>query len=296
MKKIFKSKVFKWSIGIFLLLIFLFFHFYAPKLIVDRRHSDKQYPKPSDFDIQTEVIHIQSKDGLKLEGLFCASNTDSIAGTVIFIHGIGGKKEHFLPMAYEIAQHGFQSLLIDLRTHGNSEGDYITYGFYETQDISDFITLVSSQKELGKLGIWGQSLGGAISLQMLAKDKRIEFGIIESTYCTFDEVIHDYAKRMFGISFGYLTDYVIWRAQSVGSFEKTNINPEESCKNITQPVLYVHGTADDRIDVAYGKRNFEAIASSDKELVLVEGANHVNVWETGGEAYLNRCITFLKSK
>ncbi len=293
MKKFFKSKIFLWSLASFIGITFIFFHFIGPRLIVSKRSSDKPYPDIREFNIHFESFPIISHDGLRLANFFCFSNLDTIKGTILFIHGIGSRKERFIPMAEALADNGFQSILIDLRAHGQSHGDYITYGYNETKDISDLITCADTTYNLQSIGIWGQSLGGAISLQMLAKDKRIDFGIIESTYSTFDEVIHDYSNRIVGFPLGFLNDYVIWRAQDIANFDKVNLNPEDACLQIDQPILYVHGTEDDRIDVSYGKRNYNKIVSTDKELVLVEGANHVNVWDIGGEAYKIKCLEFL---
>ena len=295
-KNFFKSKLFIWTSISLVVCLFVFVHFIGPRMIIGRRANDKPYPKLVDFELKATNFTTISDDGLKLASVFCSSNIDTIYGTVIFIHGIGSRKERFYPMVEFLANQGFQSIVVDLRAHGESEGDYVTFGYHETKDISKIINEMEKSHYLGSLGIWGQSLGGAISLQMLAKDDRISFGIIESTYSNFDEVIHEYANRLIGIPLGILNDYAIWRAQSIASFDKKDLNPEEVCKKITQPILYVHGTADDRIDVSCAHRNFNVILSKDKELLLIEGASHVNVWDLGGEDYKTKCLNFLKDK
>ena len=47
-----------------------------------------------------------------------------------------------------------------------------------------------------------------------------------------------------------------------------------------QPLLVVHGTDDQTIPVRYGQRLFE-IAREPKQLALIEGAMHGNLWENG---------------
>lgn len=294
-KKLFNWKIWRWILLSILLILFAFVHFLAPHLIVDKRAGHTDYPSVVDFDLNVDTLQITSADNLKLYAIWCNSNLPEVKGTILMVHGIGSRKDHFIPKAEWLANLGYNSLLVDLRAHGMSEGDYVTYGYNEVPDIQLFIDKISKDYQVDHLGVWGQSLGAAISLQLMAKDDRIAFGVIESTYCTFDEVVHDYSGRMFGIPLGWINDYVIWRSQSVASFDKTNINPEDACGKITQPVLLVHGTADDRIDVKYALRNFDALSCEDKELYLVEGANHVNVWDTGGEMYLEKCELFLKS-
>lgn len=241
-----------------------------------------------------DTLIMESLDGLALYGLWCNAKTDSVKGTILMIHGIGSNKDYFLPKASWLASNGFNCVLVDLRAHGQSEGEYITYGYNEVKDLQLFLDCMSMHHHATNIGVWGQSLGGAIALQLMAADSRVKFGIVESTYCTFDQVVHDYSYRMFGIPLGWLNDYVIWRAQSIAEFDKSLIHPEDACKKIEQPILLVHGTADDRIDVSYASRNFKALVSTfKKELYLIDGANHLNVWEIGGEEYHNKCLQFL---
>ncbi|WP_258542429.1 alpha/beta hydrolase [Parvicella tangerina] len=262
---------------------------------MSKRASRTGYPSVTDYSLNVDTLILESHDGHKLYGLWCDANTPEVQGTILMIHGIGSCKDHFIPKAQWLANNGFNSVLVDLRGHGMSEGEYITYGFNEVPDLKLFLDCMTLHHHANNIGVWGQSLGGAIGLQLMAADDRVKFGIIESTYCTFDEVVHDYSYRMFGVPLGWLNDYVIWRAQSVAQFDKTNINPEEACKKVHQPILLVHGTADDRIDITYGKRNFNALASENKEFVQIEGANHVNVWEVGGETYNKKCLEFLNN-
>jgi alpha-beta hydrolase superfamily lysophospholipase len=231
---------------------------------------------------------------LKLSGLFVESNLDTTYAAIVYLHGIGGAKEHYLGKAEEMANQGYASMLVDLRAHGHSEGDYITYGYSEVDDVKRFTKAAKLLAPKCKLGIWGQSLGGAISLQIMAADTLIDFGIIESTYTTFDEIVYSYSKRYFKINLGWFNDYVIWRAQSLASFDKTGIHPIDACKKVKQPVLLVHGDQDKRISIDFAHANFDALACTDKKLLIVEGANHVNVWNTGGAKYKNNVLTFIK--
>lgn len=294
-KRLFNWKIWRWVLLCFILSFFVFIHFIGPRIIIGKRPVKDGYPSVTDYNLSVDTLVMESDDGLLLYGLWCNANTPEIKGTILMIHGIGSCKDHFIPRAAWLADHGFNSVLVDLRAHGMSEGDYVTYGYYEVPDLQLFLDCMTLHHHATHIGVWGQSLGGAIGLQLMAADDRVKFGIIESTYCTFDEVVHDYSNRMFGLPLGWLNDYVIWRAQSIGQFDKNHIHPEKACQKINQPILLVHGTADDRIDVSYAHRNYDALASDQKELYLVEGAKHNNVRDIGGETYLKKCLSFLQN-
>ena len=84
-----------------------------------------------------------------------------------------------------------------------------------------------------------------------------------------------------GLRLPYLSDYLVDRAGDLAGFYPDEARPIDYCKNIHQPVLMVHGDKDQRIDISYGRANFDNLASSDKRFLSIEGANHLNVWQVG---------------
>jgi len=124
-------------------------------------------------------------------------------------------------------------------------------------------------------------------------DKRIKFGIIESTFSEFRNIVYDYAERTIGFRSELIFDYLIWWSEWVGDFNGEDVKPYLSCENITQPVLMVHGEKDQHINVAYGKKNFSHLAGSNNELILLKEATHTNVWNVGGDEYFKKVLNFI---
>jgi fermentation-respiration switch protein FrsA (DUF1100 family) len=54
----------------------------------------------------------------------------------------------------------------------------------------------------------------------------------------------------------------------------------EHIKRVEAPILIVHGSADELIPVEYGRRLFEA-ANEPKQLEIIEGAGHGDLWDRG---------------
>ena len=127
-------------------------------------------------------------------------------------------------------------------------------------------------------------------------DKRIKFGIIESTFSDFRTIVDDYFKLHAGFSFKTFSNYLVNRSGSIADFDVNDANPLTYCENITQPILMVHGNKDDRIDIAYGKANFSKIKSKKKEFLEIDNANHLNVWKIGGTTYFDKVLDFLNKQ
>ena len=289
----------KWVLIIAIILGFIAFNYWGPRMIVKIRNPifsflddfDIDKPNPNIFT----KLQITSKDSLSLNAIY-RKTKEAEKGTIILVHGIRAYKETFIPISSYLDSLGYNSLLIDLRAHGSSGGSYCTFGYKEKEDISLWIDeLVNIKSSTTNIGIWGQSLGGAISLQAMAHDKRIKFGIIESTYSNFRTIVSDYFSQNSGFKAKPITDYLLWRADYLAHMKSDSVNPLDVCKKITQAIFIAHGTVDNKIKMEYNKSNFNAIPSKDKTWYPVKDAGHLNLWNTGGEEYFDAVEEFLGS-
>lgn len=99
----------------------------------------------------------------------------------MLLHGISACKEVELQRAKLLADAGYASLLLDLRAHGQSEGEYCTFGYHEKNDLRAVADTLGSDSRRRPMAIWGASLGGAVALQAMAVEPRYSFGLVERT-------------------------------------------------------------------------------------------------------------------
>lgn len=267
-------------------------HFIAPYGIIQpmRKHLKTA---PSDYGLQAESLYLTTDDGIGMDGYRTFSRLDYTMGAMILVHGIGSCKEDMMGLADMLAYSGIETYLFDLRAHGRSGGKYCTYGFYEKEDIKAIVTKVKADRPDLRLGIWGNSLGGAIALQALEADPRIDYGIIESTFTDLRSVVEAYQARLMKIPLPFAARYALSRAAEIGEFDPDRVQPVESARNIRQPVLIAHGEEDERIAFENGQRIFDNLASADKEFVPVPGGRHMGMMAVGGEWYKKRLLAFI---
>ena len=140
-------------------------------------------------------------------------------------------------------------------------------------------------------------MGGAIALQALEIDKRIEFGIVESTFTELPQIVYDYQKRFsLGVGIRFATDYTLKKAGDISGFNPKLVSPLTSVKNIHQPMFLAHGKNDKRIKYQYGEELFSNLASEEKFFELVKGAGHLDLGNVGGEDYYNKVIAFIEKQ
>ena len=81
--------------------------------------------------VKTEKIVVESGKE-KLSGVILRNNSNKVA---ICVHGIFGFYKDMSPQAKFLYEQGFNILAVDLRSHGETTGKYISMGFFEKDDI-----------------------------------------------------------------------------------------------------------------------------------------------------------------
>ncbi|PHL20189.1 hypothetical protein CQR37_15905, partial [Enterococcus faecium] len=84
---------------------------------------------------------------------------------------------------------GYNLLFVDSRATGNSGGDYVTYGQYESDDVLYWINQEVRERPSQKILLYGGSMGAPTMMSVLAKDIPVNVkGIIENCgFASIDE-------------------------------------------------------------------------------------------------------------
>ncbi len=250
--------------------------------------------EPRDKKLPQETLHIVTPDGVRLSCWLVANG--KAKGTIIYLHGVGDCKIAGVQMSAFFFERGYNVLLYDSRHHGESGGHYCTYGFYEKHDVSTAIDFLQQREDLniGNVGLFGTSMGAAVAIQAAAVDVRIKAVVAEASFTTLRAIAVDYQKRLIKLPWHFLRNVAFARSQKVADFKARYVAPIEDVRKLHCPILFVHGTADTFIDVQHSKDLYSA-APEPKQLLLVDGANHIDVWEVGGAQYRETLGTFLET-
>jgi len=269
-------------------------HYFLPQMILKPRKIAPRYTL-QEYGLQGAKMVVESEDSLELSAYYIRSEHKKPKATILLLHGIGSCKEHMLHLSRYLSEIGYSSIAIDLRAHGRSEGEYCTYGYLEKKDVAQIVSDYLRYNPDDKIGIWGSSLGGAIALQAMAHDKRIEFGIVQSTFTELEQIVYDYQKRYAGgMGIKWLSNYALNQAGKIANFNPKEVSPLKAAQQIDRPVLLLHGTEDRRISFDYGKQLYENLASPKKQFIPIVGAGHNNLAAVNDSLYFGSIEVFLK--
>ncbi|MBL8911207.1 MAG: lysophospholipase, partial [Archangium sp.] len=137
-------------------------------------------PKPPDDIVHTEA-RLTAKDGLKLLTQVWKPQTES-KGVLIVVHGLKDYGDRYADFAADAARQGYEVHALDLRGHGDSEGDRVFINRFDEYlgDLDLFVKQVQSTTNGKPLFLMGHSMGGAIVTLYTLKEKPRLAGLITS--------------------------------------------------------------------------------------------------------------------
>ena len=282
------------GVVVILLLVFIALPYFISTLytgsVGPRR---KAQSTPADYGLAYEEVTLVTSDGLNLSAWYLPNETGR--GTVIYCHGHLNHRGQMLDQAAFLHENGFGGVLFDFRRHGDSEGDLTTFGYYEWRDVQAALRYAVEKRGEGEpVILWGISMGAATALLAAAEEPGVDAVIAESSFYAASETLRSDLKRMFGlptVPYGYLTG--ITTELRVGiQIDSLDIGRAVSGLQDVS-VLLVGGTADRRMPLSNNERLYERIPGANKELLVVDGATHGDVWEMGREAYGEKVLSFL---
>jgi len=256
------------------------------------RHLGKP-SSPEEVGLPYEKATIRTPDGIRLEAWIVKSKGPAL-GTVIYLHGIADCKTDGIRMASWLREENYNVFLYDSRRHGESAGEFCTFGYFEKEDLVAVIDYISALPDLAgsPIALFGTSMGAAVAIQGAATDKRIRAVIAENSFATLRTIFDDYQRRMVKLPFHYLRNLVIKRSEIAAGFQANAVSPVEAVGKIGIPLLIIVAEEDHLIKSEYSYRLYAA-AKEPKELFSISGASHSDTWDVAGAEYEKRILDFL---
>lgn len=138
----------------------------------------------------TAFLTSYTSEGLKINALLTEPKTEKPASgwpAIIFIHGYIPPRQYATQQQYSeyvdyLARNGFAVLKIDLRGHGQSEGE-AGGGYYGADYVTDTLNAYAALQSAwdinrNAIGLWGHSMAGNIVLRSVAAQQDIPAAVI----------------------------------------------------------------------------------------------------------------------
>jgi pimeloyl-ACP methyl ester carboxylesterase len=187
---------------------------------------------------------------------------------------------------------GYSVLLIDMQAHGETPGEFITFGYRESLDAHAALDYLKKRVSSQKVGVIGVSLGGAAAL--LGKSPiDADAVVLEAVYSSIEKAIQNRLAIRLGELGRMVSPVFEWQIEPRLDVSPESLRPIAAIGNLRSPVLIIAGEYDQHTLSEESKSLFRA-ASQPKELWLIEGARHQDFHRYTPSAYEQRILAFFR--
>jgi len=246
---------------------------------------------PATYNMPFDDVEITTADGLNLVGWFVPSQNGAV---IIMQHGYKSTRKELLNEAEMMYRHGYGILLTTVRAHDHSEGEVITFGMNEVNDLEAWYQYLITRDDIdpNQIGILGNSFGGMLAIQYAAQNKNIKALVADCAFSSLNDTVSTSVEYFTDLpAFPFAPLIVFWAERETG-FKTEDIDTTKWIAQISpRPVFLMQGGADVVISADSGQRLYDA-AGEPKELWFDPELGHVQFDSERAEEFEQRVAEF----
>ena len=223
---------------------------------------------------------IISSEGHTLKCSFIQPDSDSRPKeempVVIYLHGNSSSRLEGIRMANTLIKRDINLFLFDFAGSGISEGEYISLGYHEIDDVKTVIDFLERIPGVGKIGLWGRSMGAATTLLYTYSDSRISAICVDSSFSDLNYLVKDMCYQFAKVP-GFIVNsglhFIKKTIKGKNDTDLDNIKPINFCHLSNVPAFFIHAKYDEFIPYEHSLSLFEKYKGK-KFITIVDGKHN----------------------
>eukprot|EP00163_Fabomonas_tropica_P032780 TRINITY_DN8361_c0_g1_i2.p1 TRINITY_DN8361_c0_g1~~TRINITY_DN8361_c0_g1_i2.p1 ORF type:complete len:377 (+),score=60.92 TRINITY_DN8361_c0_g1_i2:260-1390(+) len=172
---------------------------------------------------------------------------------------------------------GMTVFALDTAGSGHSDGEYVTLGWNEKDDLACVIEYLRELGSVSTIGLWGRSMGAATSLLHSHRDASIAGMVLDSAFSDLRVLVDELVVQAKdnGLQVPDLLLKAAFKMVKSSVYRKSGLvieelKPVQDVDKAFVPALFGHGEEDVFIDVSHSRALHHAYAG-DSKLITFEG-------------------------
>ncbi len=245
-------------------------------------------------------IVARASDGSRLVARwFPAPGQGATGRTVLLLHGFAENSRALeASRAAALNRFGWNVAALDSRGHGQSEGDFSTFGALEARDIQIWLDelarrlALTDRESIFQPVLWGRSMGAAIALRAAALDSRTVALVLEAPMVDIvASTVAVLRRRRLPLP-EVLARFVVRRAGRLAGIPIDRPGPVQTAPAVSCPTAIIHGMDDPIVPISEARRLGDAFPAPPRWFP-VPGAKHLDVIDLGGQHLLEELAAAL---
>jgi alpha-beta hydrolase superfamily lysophospholipase len=251
-------------------------------------------PVPSVDWGRLEGHRITTGDGEEIGSWFVEGRPE--APGVVVLHGHKGQRRNSLSRAQVLAAQGYAVLMITLRAHGDSSGDFDDIGFGARHDVIAAVGYLEARRPGRPVIVDGSSMGAAAAVFAAGElAHRVRGYILESPYLDLKTAVWNRVGLVLPPVLSHVAYAGLELVSPVFVPHLDEISPLRAIARIPGdvPVLILAGADDNRARPEEARVLHGRVASHGK-LVFVPGAGHGDLLHAARDLYTRTVLEFCR--
>lgn len=210
---------------------------------------------------------------------------------VIYLHGNSSSRLEGLRMLHLLLKLDINLFVFDFAGSGMSGGEYISLGYHEQNDVGIVVDFVEKLPGVGKIGLWGRSMGAATTMLYAHTDDRVEAIVMDSPFTDFRRLAKEMCQTMINLP-GFLIQAALGivnqTVKNKNGMDVNKLRPIDAAEKTNTPAIFIHAMKDELISWQHSKDLCEKYAG-EKSLKSCEGGHNSKrpkeILEAVGEFY-----------
>ena len=194
---------------------------------------------------------------------------------VIYLHGNSSSRCEVVPEIKYLLLKGITVFSFDFSGCGRSEGEYISLGWHEQDDVACVVDFLRRSNKVSSIGLWGRSMGAATALMYSTKDLSIAGLVLDSPFSSLKTLINELAKDRVALPDFVVRQAIKWIKETIkekADFNLDDVEPKDYAEKCFIPAYFCHSKEDTFVNIHHCKDLYN-LYSGDKNIVYVRG-NH----------------------
>jgi len=214
---------------------------------------------------------------------------------IIYLHGNSSSRLEAGNLVSALIEQRISLFCFDASGCGHSDGEYVSLGWHERDDLATVISHLRQSPFCGPIGLWGRSMGAVTALLHVDRDPTLGAICVDSPFASFCQLAEELAQSeriMFPMP-SWLVSAALalirMRVQALADFDIEDLVPLDHMKNSHVPAIFLHARQDNFISPGHSRQLYECYAG-DKELVTIDGDHN----SERSEQVINHAVAFFK--
>jgi len=231
-------------------------------------------------DVKREDFSVKNHRKQELQcSLFEPQVEELLRPIVIYCHGNSSCRLGALEAVPVLLPMGIALLAFDFAGSGVSDGDFVSLGWHERDDLASVITYLRTRYPNRGIGLWGRSMGAATCVLHMPRESMepIQACVLDSCFANLAQLAGELAQNdqympwpLPSLVLSAALGVVRMMVESKAKFDIMDVSPVDHVGDCTVPTLFLVGQKDDFVRPSHSELLHDKHAGV-KELLAFDG-------------------------